>query len=783
MAKKKRLLARPIDRPSDIHYQIARLTIRPSRVSYLIDTRVSLTDLFSYLKYNSSIWGGYANFFAPVKDGIIEKDWWNEILTFDPDMVIICGPESDELYHQVVEEIQPFRITYWSGSEGSRHDLGIDRHKNVPMRFVISHWYKQNRPIESSRFTIPKYLENAESLLDLCAIAQLGVLEPDAVSFYEDVLAAKSVEIRTSDIHSYLELLEVFRGRVYPIKVTKMGLASKGEFLSGFMLGVTIILITEESCVEDLCLFWNLRAGKDTPISGVHEILLLPLEHLSHVEEVSNLGKWINRYQEDTNLITLVSSGINRTDLEYFRDRIKTCINENFLVDIWHAHFRIPDINCYHRTVSREVRIEGDKIEIPLPFPDWYDQISAGVEWVIDIDLSSSFGSMNSSGYIPQKFRGISQTLAGHPDLSFFKDPLPFYQLRLARSMLSLRARSDLAFQTITLPNDDTLISDLLSSKNYDSRVTDKCNYARGMIKLLRNEDRLLLVRDRGLRHVFKMMKPMTGYSVGQIKQYIGSLDSNTEYRDAKKLDDLIADLTARGILIRGYMIRCPKCDLNRWYTLNEFEEIMQCGGCLSDFQPPIQSIFRYRLNELFVQGISQGALPLILVDDLLKRTCRKSYLRVPGLEIGSKGNLVDLDLLGICDGFLVLVEAKDLSAGQSSRSISDIIKQLEKNLIVAQEIGVEIFILATMIAELSLKLNIAIDRFRVRFPKIGIHVALLADLERGKLQYEAAEGNYRDCSIINLLSVSTIDKGKGRILEPGTRKIATGGGIKSQTI
>ena len=160
----------------------------------------------------------------------------------------------------------------------------------------------------------------------------------------------------------------------------------------------------------------------------------------------------------------------------------------------------------------------------------------------------------------------------------------------------------------------------------------------------------------------------------------------------------------------------------------------MPCVGCLSNLQPPTTAPFSYKLNELFIRGIQQGVMPLLLTILLLSFPSRASFLFVPGVEV-HRGHLkADIDLLVAASGHLILVECKDLEQGSPPDSITGIIGQLKTNAQIACELGAEAVFLSTLLDEAPSELRRGVKEIAGRYRDIVIQLVLGPDLDRGYL-------------------------------------------------
>ena len=64
--RKERAYQVPAEIPPEL--KTATLSVRPLRLAFLVDAQASREELLKYITYNTSIWGGGANYFVPVHD-------------------------------------------------------------------------------------------------------------------------------------------------------------------------------------------------------------------------------------------------------------------------------------------------------------------------------------------------------------------------------------------------------------------------------------------------------------------------------------------------------------------------------------------------------------------------------------------------------------------------------------------------------------------------------------------------------------------------------------------
>ena len=123
--------------------------------------------------------------------------------------------------------------------------------------------------------------------------------------------------------------------------------------------------------------------------------------------------------------------------------------------------------------------------------------------------------------------------------------------------------------------------------------------------------------------------------------------------------------------------VRCNFCGANKWYSLAELKEVIDCKGCFNQIIPGIKSPIYYKLSETIISNLLSdqtknkktfdGNYIVIRTLHSLKNdysNCYSSFIWVPPTEIvyqlGDDKNVTDIDIIAIQDGKLVLGEAKN---------------------------------------------------------------------------------------------------------------------------
>jgi hypothetical protein len=345
-------------------------------------------------------------------------------------------------------------------------------------------------------------------------------------------------------------------------------------------------------------------------------------------------------------------------------------------------------------------------------------------KWIVDLNLSPGFA--NKDALIPSKFSGVNALLSGYSLESLKENGFSSsVQIRASSKFLSLQSSNDL-IRTIRLPTANDLFTQLFAQAGYQVRKDEKGRYYQGMITLVGGLDSMFILKDEISSKLFEDENLLTG------KAYVID-EMMKRFRLGKRIQELkeiIWNLALNSVLLRGYYLRCANCDLTRWYGVNDGKERMACQGCLSEFQMATDMKQAYRLNELFIRGIEQGARTVLLTLMVLKAIVHNSLIWEAGFELNdSNETKVDIDLAAMCDGYLVVSECKD----SLSSNITELKSQLERDIQIAEMIGTDVFILSTFDSAIPEDIINFIDEYE-KTSNMPVYIFTKEDLIRGRL-------------------------------------------------
>jgi hypothetical protein len=174
---------------------------------------------------------------------------------------------------------------------------------------------------------------------------------------------------------------------------------------------------------------------------------------------------------------------------------------------------------------------------------------------------------------------------------------------------------------------------------------------------------------------------------------------------------DLLWWLIGRRLLFRGAVIKCPRCELSRWYEVDRIGETWRCDGCKEDMPIPLNpgaTHWRYRINELYAHGHDQGTLTPLLTLYAMHAAWGASPVHgglgfYPGVELTAKEGAdvpfdhKEIDLVATRRGELILAECKESAEHLSEPGEASLFaEQLRDLVVLAEHLGASQLLVAS---------------------------------------------------------------------------------------
>lgn len=684
---------------------------RPFRIAYIVNRNVASETLSSLAKYNCSIWGGKHNLFVPTDGEAIRPDWWHLLIDYDPDKVVLVGLISEALSHSIYNHIQPFAQLQWSSNFiDELSQLRLEPLNSITMPDLLEHFRREEGVLASSNSNCVHVDIGDTPFRPFLNFITGDFVVNQFTEYYKHILGASTISCSPASIGDYVDSLLYLSERTTPLAFTANGI--EHELFTNAFGSYGRCLIVSDGTVDDVFLYHVL-----TWFYTRKNVLIVPIFQTITERDIEAIGKWIVNKDKSTNRLTLISNSFDLHYLQSIREQLRPFAEQkrtriqirkcNFLIDV-------PDIHSYKRQLH--LTIQDNRFSFSVPPIDFGNRSHS---WVTEINLSPSI--VNKMGYLPSKFPDLNSVLSGQKweDRHLFR-PWAGTEIRIARQKLAFVSSQRNHVATIRLPSQTELLTYLFKSYDYEVSRDEKGRYYHGMInlagsleamKFLKDDKYLTLLHDRELL-------ADKGFEVNTLIQKAKAGAKS----DREQFELTLQELAGRNVFLRGVNQRCPNCNLESWYPITSINEHLVCNGCKSIFQLPVNVYCSYRLNQLFVQGLKQGAHTAILTTLLLQANRKLSLIWDAGYKAKKDNVIVDIDLLAMCDGHLVIIESKD-SLPTAEPEIQEVISQLNRSIDVAKILNADMFFLSTLASTIPASIDAFIEDRNAREDSIYIGI------------------------------------------------------------
>jgi hypothetical protein len=210
----------------------------------------------------------------------------------------------------------------------------------------------------------------------------------------------------------------------------------------------------------------------------------------------------------------------------------------------------------------------------------------------------------------------------------------------------------------------------------------------------------LALVRGGGslLMKALRSKTPPPGFKRSAIVQRLRSEFGLT----TDKAKDTVASLdklAGAGLVRRGLWLRCPECDLEDWYSVDDLREWMECIGCGVRFQLSTSgrgTDWVYRPNELAQRFLDAGGHAVLTTAAMLDQLAGGHLIQLGGcLHRGEDdAPFAEADVLDISESGLWLVECKDYDDLTVEKYLEQVATSADRLLAAAKEVGAVVALL-----------------------------------------------------------------------------------------
>lgn len=243
-----------------------------------------------------------------------------------------------------------------------------------------------------------------------------------------------------------------------------------------------------------------------------------------------------------------------------------------------------------------------------------------------------------------------------------FKSPRTFSRIspsKLMYDISSVEARAPY-IDEINIPDSKTIFEAIFEEHGLKLKNTPKSQLTDQLINIFGGYEELNILCDndvfnllviltpkriqRIIEEVIKDMNKYAGINEDQIKEifekkidHINTLSSNIivdannllgvlpKVYNKKEFYSSVQKLYEMNILLRGKNFNCPLCNSKLWYPLSSIPDKVKCYCCNNFINMPVYLDNRplndsFRLNELMVNSVDQGVLPVLLTTNFLFR-------------------------------------------------------------------------------------------------------------------------------------------------------------------
>jgi hypothetical protein len=629
--------------------QIVETTLRPVRPVCLIpEDDPGMAARFA--ESRSLAWGGQICYALPYSRSEGLRQPWRRILdVLDPDQVLALGttgrpavsPGIVNLNAPQQEPAQPLadrigddlgRLMYTTEEGPEQLFVGA----STLMHTVLGAVGEGLEPPDSERFVIvPMLSQQSPGYLHVTA-RYGGMNEAELISALNEVYSRRysfddldlSESVRVQEVGAAGDLLGVLLGDLSGVleggeteraltltELTLGGLQTTGRPNPNGLSRQAhssreeeyyrpIVVTGEDGNVFDIALYWNLRSEhyftKPFPV-------WMPLGLLEDAETPAAIERAVGRVwppigarRPGRDDLLIVSASMGSAELqERLGDRyLEARIGVEDLIGLFATA-------CEYRYATEKLPAHFDhgRASIQPPRPEELKKNLAA-----EVDCVAYEVSVDGT-WLPQG-EVIAQNL-GWLDFHSRDNVSKRGNLRYVKQFNKRFSETDLL--ELRTPDEWTLLRSVFEERGYDVSPTAKSRTALGQLSLLGGVENLKVAASSKVHNLLKELSRGRGedrtFVSDRRTESLSRFDAEWG-REAGR--DLLRWLIERRLLFRGAIIKCPRCELGRWYEVDRIGETWRCDGCKEDMPIPLHpqsTPWRNRINELYAHGHDQGTL------------------------------------------------------------------------------------------------------------------------------------------------------------------------------
>lgn len=711
-----------------------KLNSRPLRLVYLIRNR---EDLINSVTLYTHIWGGAASAIFPMPEDAAEADALKLALKqISPDYILFPRDGIPSYVSQVLEQL-PILQRPISGEEVQQHINGpylLRLHCGELAH--ISLILGRIRPNGLNRSNI--HLVEPGGPFNLEIALQSGAPTQSYRDYLTQQLAGKVFSL-PQNVEQLIKVSLLLLGANNPTSLTmietkKNWSPSNPRAISTTDKKTLCLFLDNGQDIGVATTFWNYRW-----LSRENKLFLPKEEFLRDVEHHASL---IVEFMPSIRAL-FVTTPIDREGALALCNKLKNAFattSREILVKVFYRSFRFDSLQgtvSYGGTFNftRQILPDGS-IRFDLPIPSGHE--NTDFTFGYDAEVKFVSGRRLSIPATP----AASVLLTNEPGQIERADDnqnglgkLWLNQNSHIRATVKGIAGTAVAGSECRLyiPADDVVIIRQLKDAGLEVKTNKHTRYAQGFIKRFGGfEKTRLFVNQGGLKIISVLRHPQAkegGLNFQQIAEFISQSGiSKEEVRIL--LEQQLPLLLSSGLVRRGFSLRCYRCELTDWYSIEDVGEFIECLGCAESFQLSLKKPeFAYKPNELAARFVEEGGQAVLMTADILYQIEPSAFIKFGGdiLHPGKQRSFAEVDLFWVTGDVSILAECKSYYEIKPE-GIVKIKDSLENTLKVAGLINAQVVVLGVVTNSTDVSdlfATVAKVSEQAKEQKIGVHLAL----------------------------------------------------------
>lgn len=432
------------------------------------------------------------------------------------------------------------------------------------------------------------------------------------------------------------------------------------EYVRGF--ASQLVITGNPSSVIDLALYWNLRAERwwSWPFP-----LWVPIDTLDSDAGVTILRRglgFLDQQQREglanNTKLYVISGSMTEAELS---DALGTRFPDAVFATQNLHRFLSGTVSVALTSEERELHFTQGRARLPLPKPETISKLAGRDRLAYEVGVHGV--RMPRSAELHRGFAVAPNRITNQGSLQHWK---------------SCSFWPDIAH--VQLPDGWTTLCALFADRGYECAPSDKAKFAEGVLALLGDIENIGIIASS---IIYKRLRELSRVNGQARSDHHRAFFANRPTLQISELARGISQETAsvvlgwlieHRLLFRGTVIRCPRCNLRRWYEVDDVAEQWRCDGCQGTMPIPLDlntTTWSYRVNELYAHGHDQGVITHLLgifnLHDPFAGFGKSSVLGYyPGVSLTAKPGCTvprqsaEIDIVGIIDGKLVIAECRD---------------------------------------------------------------------------------------------------------------------------